>query len=111
MAALLGKPAINTTASATSLDFTMVSLASSDGTTGRVSSMGVSTSPGMITLDLIPVFLNSTLRNSVKLITAALAALYATPASGTGATPAIDATFIIVPLPLLTIAGTTAWVQ
>ena len=48
--------------------------ASSSGGIGRLSKIGVATSPGTTTLARIPVFLKSALRNSVKLITPAFAA-------------------------------------
>ena len=90
---------------------TIVARASSDGDMGRLSNIGVSTSPGITTLARMPVFLSSVFRNAVKFITAALAALYAIPASRLAVTPAIDDTLIIVPSLRSTICGTTAWEQ
>ena len=100
MHARCGSEAINVIASATSSGITIVSLDSLDGLTGRLSNIGVSTSPGMTTLALSPVFLNSVLRKLVKLITLALIALYAIPASKLALIPDMDEMFITVPSPL-----------
>ena len=90
---------------------TITSRAASLGGIGRLSRIGVATSPGITTLARIPVFRRSALMNVVKLMTAAFAAPYAKPLKGPGVTPASDETLIIVPLFAANIVGTAACVQ
>ena len=69
---------------------------SSDGGIGRLSRIGVATSPGRIEHARIPLRHSSMLIDSVSAISPRLVALYAGPVSFDGLRPAHDDTLIIV---------------